>query len=1042
MSVEFPSHPRLLLFDEDKDALLEQIRMDEKWKMLHEDILSESEKIIDLPLLERKQIGMRLLAVSREAQRRIFFLSYSYRMTNDDKYFVRAEQELLRVCGFTDWNPNHFLDVAEMTLGLAIGYDWLYEKLSIESKKIISYAIVEKGIKPSENNKYGWWLDAKHNWNQVCNAGMLFGALAVYDENPSYSQNIIQRCIHSIKLPMKDYGPDGAYPEGYTYWEYGTTFNVLLLSALEKIYGADFGLLEIDGFMNTASYYEHMTGLHGDSFNFGDCGDEYGLTPAMFWFARQKDDSSLLWVEKSFLDEKYRDNYLKNRILPAVMVWGIGIDTEKIVPPAELMWSGNGTTPVALMRTSWTDSNGIYVGFKGGTAGSNHSHMDAGSFVMEADGVRWAMDFGKQDYQSLESRKLQIWTNDQNSERWKVFRYNNFVHNTLTVNNKLHNVEGYASILQHTEEENFMSAITDMTSIFEGELASAKRGIAIVDKKYVMLRDEIETLADKPAVIRWNMLTSAEVKMVGENKIELYKDGKKLRLEIISNQKIELKTWSTQSPNDYDAPNPGAVLVGFESDVPVGEKADFTVFLLPEKTKFRKKDLVELNQWINPKHQYQANWESLDARPMPEWFQNAKFGIFIHWGLYSVPSWAPNTGDVYSRYAEWYWHRINPEDKDGEAFRKYHDEMYGPKFNYQDFVGGFKAEMFNPDQWVDVIKSSGAKYVVLTSKHHEGFALWQSAQSVNWNSVDVGPHRDICGELTDAVRKQGLHMGFYFSLYEWEHPLYKQNVAQYVDEHMIPQLKDLTLRYQPEVIWSDGEWEHSSKTWKSEEFLAWLYNESPVRETVVVNDRWGEETRSKHGSFYTTEYDLIHESDSKDVEFSHPWEECRGIAGSFGYNRNENLEDYSTAKELVHILIEKVSRGGNLLLNVGPTADGRIPVIMQQRLSEMGEWLDVNGEAIYDTRQWNGKSDSNKQSDIYFTAKGKDVYVIVTEWKNKPITIHNIGNIKNISLLGSGKKINYSAKNGSVTINPPALEFSDAPCRYAWVYKLSNALEK
>lgn len=440
-------------------------------------------------------------------------------------------------------------------------------------------------------------------------------------------------------------------------------------------------------------------------------------------------------------------------------------------------------------------------------------------------------------------------------------------------------------------------------------------------------------------------------------------------------------------------------------------------------------------------HNYEANWESLDKRPAPEWYENAKFGIFIHWGLYSVPAWAPNTGDVYSRYAEWYWHRINPDDKDGGAFREFHKEMYGDKFHYQDFVGGFKAELFNPRQWADIIKKSGAKYVVLTSKHHEGFTLWPSAQSVNWNSVDAGPHRDICGELTDAVREKGLHMGFYYSLYEWNHPVYKSDVNQYVDNHMIPQLKDLTLRYKPEIIWSDGEWEHPSKTWKSEEFLAWLFNDSPVRETVVVNDRWGEETRSRHGSFYTTEYDLIHEDDSKGVEFTHPWEECRGIAGSFGFNRNENLEDYSSAEELIHILVEKVSRGGNLLLNIGPTADGRIPVIMQQRLAEIGDWLAVNGEAIYDTRKWENAYQDTKQPAVYFTAKGKDLYVIVTDWNNKPITVKGINKLKKVSLLGSSQKIKHSLKNGNLTIIPPVLDIANAPCRHAWTFKLENALE-
>lgn len=440
---------------------------------------------------------------------------------------------------------------------------------------------------------------------------------------------------------------------------------------------------------------------------------------------------------------------------------------------------------------------------------------------------------------------------------------------------------------------------------------------------------------------------------------------------------------------------------------------------------------------LSAQKRFEDNWASLDTRQIPEWYEDAKFGIFIHWGLYSVPSWAPNTGDVYSRYAEWYWHRLNPEDKDGEDFRKYHNEMYGPKFKYQDFAKDFKAEMFNPSLWADIIKKAGARYVVLTSKHHEGFALWPSAQSVNWNSVDIGPHRDICGELTTAIKEKGLHMGFYFSLYEWNHPLYKENVNQYVDEHMIPQLKDLTLRYKPDVIWGDGEWEHPDKVWKSEQFMAWLFNDSPVRETVVVNDRWGKNTRSKHGSFYTTEYDLIHENDSRDVKFTHPWEECRGISGSFGFNRNENLEDYSSAKELIHILIEKVSRGGNLLLNVGPTADGRIPVIMQERLSEIGKWLNVNGEAIYGTRKWDNSPDI-KQQNVYYTRKGNDLYAIVTEWSNKPFKINGIGKLRKIRLLGSDKKVDYKLNNGNLTITPPVLDITNIPCQHAWVYKIED----
>jgi len=222
-------------------------------------------------------------------------------------------------------------------------------------------------------------------------------------------------------------------------------------------------------------------------------------------------------------------------------------------------------------------------------------------------------------------------------------------------------------------------------------------------------------------------------------------------------------------------------------------------------------------------------WESLDSRPCPQWFDEAKFGIFIHWGVYSVPAWAPK-----GQYAEWYWHAMS--DKTGPAWQ-FHVRTYGEHFKYQDFASAFKAELFDPAQWADLFARSGARYVVLTSKHHDGFCLWPSAQSWNWNSVDVGPHRDLLGDLTAPVRARGLKMGIYYSLYEWYHPLYQSDVARYVDEHMLPQLKDVAERYRPSLLFADGEWEHPSEVWRSAEFLAWLFNESPVRDEVVVDER-------------------------------------------------------------------------------------------------------------------------------------------------------------------------------------------------------------
>ena len=434
---------------------------------------------------------------------------------------------------------------------------------------------------------------------------------------------------------------------------------------------------------------------------------------------------------------------------------------------------------------------------------------------------------------------------------------------------------------------------------------------------------------------------------------------------------------------------------------------------------------------------YQSTWGSIDSRPVPAWFEDAKFGIFIHWGVYSVPAWATTTGGVYEKYAEWYWARLAEGERPMQSFMDFHKNTFGDKFQYRDFVSGFKAEMFNPDLWATILKNAGAKYVVLTSKHHEGFALWPSAHSSNWNSVDVGPHRDLCGDLTKSVKEKGLHMGFYYSLYEWFNPLYKSDIDKYVDNHMIPQMKDLVTRYQPDVVWTDGEWEHESDKWKSTQFLSWLYNESAVKNTVVVNDRWGKETRGKHGGIFTTEYDLVHDGDAGGQKFARPWEECRGIGSSFGYNRNENLENYETSEALVHILINKVARGGNLLLNIGPTADGLIPVIMQQRLADMGAWLKVNGEAIYGTRKWDNAPTVKPESTVYFTKKGTDLYVIVTKWQDKPIMVEGIGNAKSVSMLGFKGKVKYSVSGGKLTINPPAISPATNPCNYAWVYKVN-----
>lgn len=595
-STKIPQHPRLLLLKGEEKRIKTTIDKDPIWKNVHNEILRECDSTLKKLPVERVMIGKRLLQVSREALRRIFFLSYAYRTTGKKIYLSRCEQEMLAVCNFYNWNPDHFLDVAEMTLGLAIGYDWLYHQLSANSRAVISKAIIEKGINPSLDKKYNNWLRGTNNWNQVCNAGITFGALAVYEDQPKASMDLLRRALGSIVNPIKEYAPEGNYKEGYSYWGYGTSFNVLLNSALEKIFGTDFGLHEKPGFMGTAAFYQHLASQQGSPFNYSDAGTEEGIQPAMFWFADKLKDPSLLFVEKKYLTN-YNYNARPGRLLPAAMIWGKGIAMDGIQEPARKSWAGKATNQVVMMRTSWKTNEGIYIGFKGGSPSASHGHMDAGSFVMDAGPVRWSTDLGMQQYNSLESAGLGIWDMSQQSQRWQVFRYSNYSHSTLTVNGHLQQVKGNAPLVSFSDDSLNMRAVLDLGSVYDQDLAGAHRGIAIINKQYVTIRDELQS-GDSTCLIRWAMLTPAKVIDIRDNEARLESKGQELTISVSGIPGVKLQTWSTDPPHSYDAVNPGTILVGFEITIPAHTRTAYNVTLIPGGgTVIKSSDLKSLDQW-------------------------------------------------------------------------------------------------------------------------------------------------------------------------------------------------------------------------------------------------------------------------------------------------------------------------------------------------------------------------------------------------------------------------------------------------------------
>lgn len=326
--------------------------------------------------------------------------------------------------------------------------------------------------------------------------------------------------------------------------------------------------------------------------------------------------------------------------------------------------------------------------------------------------------------------------------------------------------------------------------------------------------------------------------------------------------------------------------------------------------------------------------ELFKDRAYPQWFSDAKLGIFIHYGLYSIPSYSDK-----EQYAEWFYKGLISQDSLRINFQK---EVFGEDFEYKDYKDLFKAELFDAAEWAELFKKSGAKYILFTSKHHDGYCMWDSKYAQGWSSATTTPNRDFCKELAEEIRKRDIKFGLYYSLTEWTNPLYRWTVDtnisidNYVEKHLIPQFKELVDEFKPSVIFSDGDWDFNHKSFRSNEMVQYYYD--VVGEEGIVNDRWG--IGFNHG-YATPEYS------SGIMDKNRPWAECRGMSRSFALNRNADLESYLTSEDLIKHFARLVAAGGGLTINVGPSADGKIPLLQQERLLDLGKWIEINEEAIY-----------------------------------------------------------------------------------------------
>lgn len=576
-------HPRLLMTKEEEKELKKNLDQNILLFTIHENIIKNCDELLNTEPVIRKMEGKRLLDVSRKALQRIFYLSYGYRMTGKSQYLVRAEREIIAVCEFSDWNPSHFLDVGEMSLGVAIGYDWLYDDLKPETRDKIRKALKSKAFEPSKLGQYNWFLTNRANWNQVCNAGLACAALAIYESDKLQSVDIIERALQTNKFPLEDYGPNGNYTEGYMYWNYGTDFQVVLLSSLETALGSDNNLHKIKGFLETAEYMLFMTGIKGLPYNYSDSSNNREPRPSMFWFARKTRNPSLLYTEKQLMENgDYIKIYGKYRLLPMVMVLANQSSFEEVSAPEKKIWVGHGTTPVALIRTSWNSPDDKYVGMKGGKAASSHAHMDAGSFVYDANGTRWATDLGMQSYAPLEAKGIDLWNMSQNSDRWNIFRLNNKSHNTLTINEEKHLVDGQALITEIFDTDARRGATIDLSPVFKNSLSFAHRTITLIDNKFLQIEDQVKSLKEN-AKLRWSMATPSKVEIVDSKTFRLSQNDKIMYVAVETSVPFTLKLWNASPDNDIDEPNHGTIIVGFEAELSAKEFNSFKVILSDSK---------------------------------------------------------------------------------------------------------------------------------------------------------------------------------------------------------------------------------------------------------------------------------------------------------------------------------------------------------------------------------------------------------------------------------------------------------------------------
>jgi oligo-alginate lyase len=591
---KLPAHPRLYANAARFTKLKTQ--KDDVSKQLLALLKKEADKAVLAEKIVYPSTGFKFGAM-RTVQGRILALALAYRVFGEKRYLERAKAELIQLAELPDWCPSHFLDVGEGALAAGIGLDWLYDELTPAEREKITGAIKNNALLPSlalktsTNNTS--WVNGNFNWNPVCHGGLSVAALAIAENEPALAHQIVERAIRYVPMAGEAYAPDGSFPEGPSYWSYGTSFYVILIEALRSGFGTACDLEKLPGFLKTADYNNQMVGATGIDFNYSDYHVENLNEPIMLWFAREQKRPDLIRDEVTDIGRLYEapskdqpgKNVVASRHLPLeILWWDPSLLKNRSLSPPPLHWTAGGLLPMVVIRSAWDDPNASFIALKGGTPNNSHGHMDAGSFVLEANGVRWALDLGTEDYNKMRAAKLDLWNYSQTSSRWTTFRCGPESHNIPRFNNAYQDISGLGLVRALPDEKGVKGDIADLSSLYRAQVEHMSRTVKMHPDRSISLQDDWKTGPNAvDYVFQW--ITAAKATLIPEG-VLLEQNGTFLKLHVeIPNSGLrpEIVIEDVSAPkNPQDSPNPGISRLLIRLKTPANSVGTVKVTAIPK----------------------------------------------------------------------------------------------------------------------------------------------------------------------------------------------------------------------------------------------------------------------------------------------------------------------------------------------------------------------------------------------------------------------------------------------------------------------------